>query len=136
MWLPMFRGILHNTANKPQQFICIINDAKTKKWMEWFYKQLSLNIFGLLLYKATDLCYSVHFQPSFFFFFFVLLLIPFEKHCQLMSIKPSLWLCFKYRTPSLPYASVLLSNVQFSFIFFFFSPEYMDLPVLISTRKF
>lgn len=111
---PMFRGISHNTANNAQQFICIINYTKMKKWVERFYKQLSLNIFGLLLYRATDLCYSSFHSFSPFTF---VLLIPFKKHCQIISIKTSLWLCIKYK--SLPYALMLLSSVQFSFFFLY-----------------
>lgn len=133
MWLPKFRGILYNTANKPQQFICIINDTKQK---------MKLSLRKIWVYCCTEpLIYatlvSVHFQHSFF-----VLLIPFEKHCLLISTKQAsgyvlntnLHLC---HMPQYCYSMYSF----FHFLFFLhcnkktFFYLYFFLPLLRSTRK-
>lgn len=113
-----------------------------KKWIEWSYKQLSLKVFELLLSRATDLCYS-----SFIFCIYLfLLLIPFEKHCQPISIKQAsgyvlntnLHLCYMLQCFYTMYD--FLSFFCFSFIvtfiylFIFFLP-YSEAPENVYTQK-
>lgn len=105
-----------------------------KKWIEWSYKQLSLKVFELLLSRATDLCYS-----SFIFCIYLfLLLIPFEKHCQPISIKQAsgyvlntnLHLCYMLQCfyTMYDFHSIFCFSFIVTFIYIFFT-------ILRSTRK-